>query len=152
MSDSCDPVDCSLPGSSVHEILQTRIMELVAMPSSRGSFLTQGSNPCLLFLLHWQVGSLPPVPLGKPNDRCCCCCSVVQLCPTLCDPMDCNMPIFPIPSHLPEFTQVHVHCIGDAIQPSHSLMPSSPLRSTFPSIRNFSNKLSVSIKHRQSCL
>ena len=33
----CDPVDCSLPGSSVHEILQARILEWVAVPSSRGS-------------------------------------------------------------------------------------------------------------------
>ena len=34
----CDPMDCSLPGSSVHGILQARILEWVAMPSSRGSF------------------------------------------------------------------------------------------------------------------
>ena len=38
----CDPVDCSPPGSSVHGILQARILEWVAMPSSRGIFLTQG--------------------------------------------------------------------------------------------------------------
>ena len=37
MSDSCDPLDCSPPGSSVHGILQARILEWVAMPSSRGS-------------------------------------------------------------------------------------------------------------------
>ena len=50
----CGPVDCSPPGSSVHRILQGRILEWVAMPSSRGSscFLTQGSNLCLLCLLH----------------------------------------------------------------------------------------------------
>ena len=40
--------------------------------------------------------------------------------------MDCNMPGLSIPYYLPEFAQVHVHCIGDAIQPSHPLMPSSP--------------------------
>ena len=45
---------------------------------------------------------------------------------TLCDPMDCSMPGLPVPHHLPEFAQVHVHCIGDAIQPSHSVTPSSP--------------------------
>ena len=55
------------------------------------------------------------------------CCSVAQLCPTLCDPMDCSMPGFPIPHHLPEFAQVCVHCIDDAIQPSHPLTPSSAL-------------------------
>ena len=48
----CDPMDCSLPGSSVHGILQARILEWVAMPSSRGIFPTQGVNPHLLWLLH----------------------------------------------------------------------------------------------------
>ena len=55
-----------------------------------------------------------------------CCCSVAQLCPTLCNSMDCSMPGLPVPHHLPEFVQVRVHCIGDAIQPSHPLTPSSP--------------------------
>ena len=54
----------------------------------------------------------------------CCCCSVAQSCPTLCDPMDCSTPGLPGPHHLPEFAQIHVHCIGDAIQPSHPLTPS----------------------------
>ena len=46
---SCDPIDCSLPGSFVQGILQSRILEWVAMPSSRGIFLNQGLN---LYLLH----------------------------------------------------------------------------------------------------
>ena len=50
-----------------------------------------------------------------------CCCSVAKLCLTLCDPMDCGMLGFPVPHHLPEFAQVHVHWIIDAIQPSHPL-------------------------------
>ena len=41
------------------------------MPSSRGIFPTQGSNPNLLCLLHWQAGSLPAEPLGKPHDDSC---------------------------------------------------------------------------------
>ena len=53
----------------------------------------------------------------------CCYCLVAQLCLTLCDPMDCGMP--GPPHHLPEFSQVHVHCISDAIQTSHHLIPSS---------------------------
>ena len=53
-------------------------------------------------------------------------CSVVQSYPTLCNPRDCSTPGLPVPHHLPEFAQVHVHCIGDAIQPSHPLIPSSP--------------------------
>ena len=60
----CDSLDCSPPGSSVHGILQARILEWVAMPSSRGS-PRQGSNSRLLRLLHWQAGSLLE-PAGKP--------------------------------------------------------------------------------------
>ena len=52
-----------------------------------------------------------------------CCCSVTQSCLTLCDPMDCNTQGFPVPQHLPKFSQGHVHCIIDAIQPSHPLIP-----------------------------
>ena len=48
----CNPMDCSPPGSSVHGILQARILEWVAISSSKGIFLTQGSNLCLLHLLH----------------------------------------------------------------------------------------------------
>ena len=58
----------SPPGSSICGILQARILEWVAMPSSRGSSLTQGSNPGLLCLLSWQAGSLPLVPPGEPCD------------------------------------------------------------------------------------
>ena len=62
-------MDCSPPGSSVHGILQARILEWAAMPSSRGSSLdrTQGSNPGLLGLLQWQLGSLPLAPSGKQD-------------------------------------------------------------------------------------
>ena len=45
----------------------------------------------------------------------------------LCNSMDSSMPGFPVPHQLLEFVQVQVHCIGDAIQPSHPLMPSSVL-------------------------
>ena len=47
--------------------------------------------------------------------------SVTQSCPNLCDPMDCSMPGFPIYHQLLELAQTHVHQVGDAIQPSHSL-------------------------------
>ena len=60
----CNPMDCSSPGSSAHGILQARILEWVAIPSFREIFLTQGLNPYLLCLLHWQVGSLPVAPPG----------------------------------------------------------------------------------------
>ena len=52
--------------------------------------------------------------------------SVAQSCPTLCDPMDCSMPAFPVLHQLPELAQTHVHWVGDAIQPSHPLSSPSP--------------------------
>ena len=53
--------------------------------------------------------------------------SVAQSCSTLCDPINCSTPGLPIHHQLPEFTQTHVHRVGDAIQPSHPLSsPSSP--------------------------
>ena len=52
--------------------------------------------------------------------------SVTQSCPTLCDPMYCNTPGFPIHHQLPEPTQTPVHCIGEATQPYHPLSSPSP--------------------------
>ena len=51
---------------------------------------------------------------------------VVQSCLTLCDPMHWSMPGLPVHHQLPEFTQTHVHQVGDAIQPSHPLSSLSP--------------------------
>ena len=52
--------------------------------------------------------------------------SVAQLCPTLCDPMNHSTTGLPVHHQLPEVTQTHVHCVGDAIQPSHPLLSPSP--------------------------
>ena len=53
--------------------------------------------------------------------------SVTQSCLTLCDPMNRSTPGLPVHHQLPESTQTHIHCVGDAIQPSHPLLsPSSP--------------------------
>ena len=65
--------------------------------------------------------------------------SVAQSCPTLCDPMDCSMPGFPVHHQLQELAQTHIHRVGDAIQPSHPLSSPSPPASIFLSIRVFSN-------------
>ena len=54
--------------------------------------------------------------------------SVAQLCPTLCDPMDCSTPGLPVHHQLLELAQTHVHWVADAIQPSHPL-------SSYPSLR-----------------
>ena len=53
--------------------------------------------------------------------------SVAQSCLTLCDPMNHSTPGLPVHHQLPEFTQTHVHQVGDAIQPSHPLSSPSPL-------------------------
>ena len=82
-------MDCSLPGSSVHGILQARILHQFS--------------------------------------------SVAQLCPILCNPVDCSMPGFPAHHQLPEPAQTHVHQVSDAIQPSHPLSsPSPPVSGSFP--------------------
>ena len=52
--------------------------------------------------------------------------SVAQLCPILCDPMDCSTPGFPVIYKLPELAQILVHQVSDAIQPSHPLSSHSP--------------------------
>ena len=53
--------------------------------------------------------------------------SVTQSCPTLCNPMNHSMPGLPVHHQLLEFTQTHIHQVGDAIQPSHPLLsPSLP--------------------------
>ena len=53
--------------------------------------------------------------------------SVVQLCPTLCNPMNCSMSGLLVHHQVLESTQTHVHCVGDASQPSHPLLSPSPL-------------------------
>ena len=52
--------------------------------------------------------------------------SVAQSYPTLCNPMDCSTPGFPVHHQLPELAQTHVHRVSDAIQPSHPLLSTSP--------------------------
>ena len=130
-------MDCSPPGSSVHGISQARVLEWGAMPSSRGTFPTQGWK---LPLLTHQAGPLPLSHLGVKFSfslrwkfprrghilSICCCCSVAQSCLTLCDPNDCSTPGFPVLHRLSELAHTHVHSVGDAIQPSHPLSSPSP--------------------------
>ena len=121
-----DPMACSLPGSSIHGILQARILEWVATSFFRGSSWPriEPGSPA-----SW-ADSLPSGLPGKPKFpgilwqlvflHCSTsanafplwtnyCCSVIKSCLTLCDPMDCSIPGFPVSHHLPEFAQVHVH-------------------------------------------
>ena len=91
---------------------------------SPGSFPTQGLNP---HLLHWEVDSLPLSHQGSPLNN-------IQFSSVqslsrvqLCDPMNHSAPGLPVYHQLPEFTQTHVHRVGDAMQPSHPLSSPSPL-------------------------
>ena len=65
----CDPLDRSPPGSSVPEDSPGKNTGVGCHSLLQGIFLTQGLNLSLLRLLHWQVDSLPLVPLGKPQNR-----------------------------------------------------------------------------------
>ena len=71
---------------------------------------------------------------------------VAQSCPTLCNPMKRSTPSLPVHHQLPEFTQTHVHRVGDATQPSNPLpSPSTPAPSP-PSIRVFSSESTLHIR------
>ena len=72
--------------------------------------------------------------------------SVVQLCPTLCNPMNCSTPGLPVHHQLPELTQTHVHQVGDAIQPSSPLSSVLLLPPIPPSIRVSSNESVLRIR------
>ena len=68
------------------------------------------------FLLWWELLISTPFQFS----------SVAQLCSTLCDPMDCSAPGFPVHHQLLELAQTHDHWVDDAIQPSHPLLSPSP--------------------------
>ena len=95
--------------------------------------------PHSLFKHH----TLSPMPISVPPFSPISYCSVAQLHPNLCNLLDCSVPGLPVPHLLLELTQVHVHWIRDDIQPSHPWWPLLLLPSVFPSIRNYSNELSV---------
>ena len=74
------------------------------------------------------------------------CCSVTQSCLTLCDPMNRSTTGLPVYHQLPEFTQTHVHWVGDSNQPSHPLSSPSPPTFNVSSIRVFSNESVLCIR------
>ena len=89
----------------------------------QGVFPIPGLNPCLLC---WQVDCLPLSHQGSPPHPLLSLFSRSVRSNTLCDPMGCSMPGFPAHHQLLEFTQIHVHRVSDAIQPSHPLSSPSP--------------------------
>ena len=83
-------------------------------------FRTQGLSLCLFTSPGLQVNSFVTSTTWEAH---LCFCSVAQSCLTLCDPMDCSTPGFPVLHHLLELAQTHVHWVGYAIQPSHKSTP-----------------------------
>ena len=84
----CNPMDCSPPDSSVHGILQARILERVAISYSRGSSQARDETS-----VSRIVGSsFTTEPPGKILYIACMPANSLQLCPTLCNPMDCSLP------------------------------------------------------------
>ena len=122
----CDPMDCSLPGSSVHGIFQARILEWAVIPSSRGS--SQPRDRTWVSCVFCITGGF--FTLSHPGNSSWMIrlqfSSVAQSCPTLHDPMNRSTPGLPVHHQLPEFTQTHVHRVSDTIQPSHPLLSPSP--------------------------
>ena len=122
----CNPINCNPPGSSVHGILQARILEWVAIPCSRGfsgfGDWTRESFTAGRFFTVWATKEAH-VNYDIRSDQIR---SVAQSCQTLCDPMNHSRPGLPVHHQLPEFTQTHVHRVTDAIQPSHPLSSPSP--------------------------
>ena len=74
----------------------------------------------------------------EENSLLVCCCLITKSCPALCNPMDCRTPGLSVLHYLPEFVQIHVHWVGDAIQPSHPLLsPSPPIPKSLPASGSF---------------
>ena len=84
----CNPMDRSPPGSSVHGISQARILEWVAMPFSRGSSQPRDQTQVSYISCIDRWVPYHKCHLGSPN--LCLRVLVAQLCPTICDPMDCS--------------------------------------------------------------
>ena len=129
----CDTLDCSPPGSSIQGIFQARIREWVAIFFSRGppQPRDQIRVPRIFcigrwILYHWATREALERFLRTTNSFIQFS-SVAQMCPTLCDSRNCSTPGLPVHHQPPEFTQTHVHRVGDAIQPSHPLSSPSPL-------------------------
>ena len=121
-----DPMDCSLPGPSVQWNSPSQNTGVGSHFLLQGIFTTEASNSCLLHC-RWILYHLSHLQFS----------SVAQSCLTLCDPMNRRTPGLPVHHQLPEFTQAHVHRVGDAIQPSH------PLSSPFPLAPNPSQHQSL---------
>ena len=98
-------------------------------PDNHNGVITQLEPDILECEVKWDLGSITMNKASGGDGILVS--SVAQSCPTLCDPMNHSTPGLPIHHQLLEFTQTHVHRVGDAIQPSHPL--SSPSSTPNPS-------------------
>ena len=126
------------PGSSVVKNLPNNVGEAGSIPGLRRS--PGGRNGNLLQYPHLEIHGQKSLAGYSPFY------SVTKSYLTLCDPMDCCTPGFPVLHRLPEFAQTHVHWVSDAIQPSYPLLPPSPPAQIFPSIRFFSRESALPIR------
>ena len=97
------------------------------------SCLEEGNLMCLFLLYKQHKASFSSV-------------QSLSRVPTLCKPMNCSMTGLPVHHQLPEFTQTHVHQVGDAIQPSHPLSSPFPMPPIPPSIRVSSNESTLRMR------
>ena len=118
-------IELVMPSS--HLSLCRPLLLLPPIPPSIRVFFSDDSSGFLL--LKWWKRWYPKPLLNHESVQFS---SVAQLCPTLCDPMNCSTPGFPVHHQLQGFTETHVHWVSDAIQPSH------PLSSPFPPALNLS--------------
>ena len=97
-------------------------------PTEQPWYLSTSASPSVPF--HWvgiPMVSFNQAPHSVWTMSGYCSCSVAKSCLTLCNPMNHSTPVFPVLHYLPEFAQIHVHWVGDSIQPSHPLSsPSLP--------------------------
>ena len=142
MSDSLQPHGLSAtPGSSVHGILQARLLEWLAIPFFKWSSQPRDWTwvPCLAgrFFTVWDTREAPLIfiytckyflsdCLVEMQSQSVQFSSVAQSCLTLCDSVDCSNPGFPVHHQVSELAQLMSHWVGDAIQPSHHLSSPSP--------------------------
>ena len=99
-------MECSPPGSSVPGDSPGQSTRVGCHALLQGIVPTQGYNPSLLCLLHWQAKSLP---LSHPAAAAATAAKSLQSCPTLCDPIDSSPPGSPVPGILQARTRVGCH-------------------------------------------
>ena len=119
MSDSLRPCGLRPPASSVYVFPRQEYWSGLPFPSP---------------------GDLPNPKTEPTSPALGGCCSVTKSCPILCNSMDCNKSVFPVPHYHPESAQIHAHWVGDAIQLSHissSVIPFSSCPQSFPASGSF---------------